>query len=137
MILKKISFRVRYNETDQMGVVHHGNYTQYLEMGRVEWLRSLGVSYKSMEDKGVMLPVISLQINFKKSAIYDDLITVVTSIQEKPSVRIGFDYKVYNEAKELLAEASTILVFVNIKTKLPMKCPDYILKKMGFYQYKD
>ena len=137
MILKKISFRVRYNETDQMGVVHHGNYAKYLEIGRIEWLRSLGVSYKSMEDKGVMLPVVSLQINFKKSAIYDDLITVVTSMQEKPLVRIGFDYKIYNEAKELLAEASTILVFVNIKTKRPMKCPDYILKKMGFYQYID
>ena len=137
MILKKISFRVRYNETDQMGVVHHGNYAKYLEIGRIEWLRSLGVSYKSMEDKGVMLPVVSMKINFKKPAFYDDLITVVTSIQEKPSVRIGFDYKIYNETKELLVEASTILVFVNIKTKRPMKCPDYILKKMGFYQYSD
>ena len=73
--LNQISFRVRYSETDQMGVVYHGNYAQYLEMGRVEWLRSLGYSYKSMEENGIMFPVFSLSLNFKKSATYDDLIT--------------------------------------------------------------
>ena len=70
--------RVRYAETDQMGVVYHGNYAQYFEMGRVEWLRNLGISYKWMEDNGVMLPVVSLQMNYKKPARYDDLLTVKT-----------------------------------------------------------
>ncbi|MFT7189421.1 MAG: acyl-CoA thioester hydrolase, partial [Sediminicola sp.] len=98
MNINQISFRVRYGETDQMGVVYHGNYAQYLEMGRVEWLRSLGFSYKKMEEDGVMLPVISLQLNFKKSAVYDDLITVVTILKKRPSVKIEFDYKIYNEA---------------------------------------
>ena len=65
--------KVRYAETDQMGVVHHGNYAQYFEMGRIEWLRKLGVSYKKMEETGIMLPVINLNINYLKPAKYDDL----------------------------------------------------------------
>jgi acyl-CoA thioester hydrolase len=114
-----------------MGVVYHGNYTQYLEMGRVEWLRALGVTYKSMEDNGIILPVISLHINYKKSALYDDLITVVTQLKSKPLVKIEFDYKVYNESKELLATAHTVLAFMDKKTNRPIKCPDYILEKLG------
>ncbi|WP_067035504.1 acyl-CoA thioesterase [Allomuricauda sp. CP2A] len=131
MEINSYSFRVRYAETDQMGVVYHGNYTQYLEMGRVEWLRALGVTYKSMEDNGIILPVISLHINYKKSALYDDLITVVTQLKSKPLVKIEFDYKVYNESKELLATAHTVLAFMDKKTNRPIKCPDYILEKLG------
>lgn len=130
MDFNQISFRVRYGETDQMGVVYHGNYAQYLEMGRVEWLRELGFSYKKMEKEGVMLPVISLQINFKKSAVYDDIIRVVTILKKRPSVKIEFDYKIYNEADEILIEAHTVLAFIDKATKRPMKCPDVILEKI-------
>lgn len=130
MDFNQISFRVRYGETDQMGVVYHGNYAQYLEMGRVEWLRALGFSYKKMEEEGVILPVISLQINFKKSAVYDDLIRVVTSLKKRPSVKIEFDYKIYNEADEILVEAHTVLAFIDKATKRPMKCPAVILEKI-------
>ncbi|NKI25964.1 acyl-CoA thioesterase [Arenibacter sp. 6A1] len=126
----EISFRVRYGETDQMGVVYHGNYAQYLEMGRVEWLRKIGVSYKKMEANGVMLPVVSLNINFKKSALYDDLITVVTILKKTPMVKIEFDYKIYNQDKELLIEANTVLAFIDMKANKPMRCPDYILEKL-------
>jgi acyl-CoA thioester hydrolase len=113
-----------------MGVVYHGNYAQYLEMGRVEWLRALGISYKSMEENGIILPVISLQLKFIKSAVYDDLITVVTKLKKTPSVRIEFDYEIYNEAAELLVEANTVLAFINTKTKKPVKCPDYLMNKL-------
>ncbi len=130
MEINRISFRVRYAETDQMGVVYHGNYAQYLEMGRVEWLRDLGISYKSMEESGIILPVISLSLNFKKSALYDDLIMVETKLLKVPSVKIEFDYKIFNEAKELLAEAHTILAFMNKETMKPLKCPAYILEKL-------
>ncbi|MCW5516521.1 acyl-CoA thioesterase [Muriicola sp. Z0-33] len=130
MHFNKISFRVRYSETDQMGVVYHGNYAQYLEMGRVEWLRSFGISYKNMEENGVMLPVISLSINFKKSAVYDDLITVVTKLKKTPSVRIEFDYEIYNEDNEILGDANTVLVFMDMVKKRPIKCPDYILEHL-------
>ncbi|ADY31119.1 MULTISPECIES: acyl-CoA thioesterase [Cellulophaga] len=129
----KISFTVRYGETDQMGVVYHGNYAQYLELGRLSWLKDLDVSYKKMEETGVILPVISLQINFKKSALYDDTITVVTKLKKKPSVKIEFDYEIYNENDELLVTANTVLAFLNKETKRPIKCPDYVLKKIDDY----
>ncbi|MBT8223817.1 MAG: acyl-CoA thioesterase [Eudoraea sp.] len=130
MIINEISFRIRYGETDQMGIVYHGNYAQYLEMGRIEWLRSLEISYKTMEESGVILPVISLQINYKKSAFYDDLITVVTRLKSKPAVRIEFEYEIYNEKRELLAIANTVLAFMNSKTKRPIRCPGYLLEKI-------
>ncbi len=125
--LNSISFRVRYSETDQMGVVYHGNYAQYLEMGRVEWLRAIGFSYKQMENDGIMLPVISLQMEFKKSATYDDLITVTTSLTKLPMVRIEFDYEIRNEQGDLLVKANTVLAFIDMKTKRPTKCPTQIL----------
>ena len=78
----EILIRVRYGETDQMGVVHHGNYALYLELARTEWLRKLGISYKKMEEEGIMLPVISLVVNFKKSACYDDVIKVKTQLKK-------------------------------------------------------
>ncbi len=131
MNFNEFSFRVRYGETDQMGVVYHGNYAQYLEMGRVEWLRNMGISYKKMEESGVMLPVISLQLHFKKSAAYDDLLTVVTILKKEPLVKIEFDYKIYNEAREVLVEANTVLAFINMETNKPMKCPEYILQKLN------
>ncbi len=136
MVFNEISFRVRYSETDQMGVVYHGNYAQYLEMGRVEWLRQLGISYKHMEESGVMLPVISLHIDFKKSAKYDDLLLVRTRLKKAPLVKIDFDYKIFNENKELLIEASTTLAFIDMKTDRPIKCPDYLMKKI-LKEYQD
>ncbi len=130
MNFNKISFRIRYAETDQMGVVYHGNYAQYLEMGRIEWLRGFAISYKSMEESGIILPVISLRINFKKSALYDDLITVETQLIRMPLVKIEFDYKIYNEKQEILAEANTVLAFIDKNTNRPVKCPDYVLNKI-------
>jgi acyl-CoA thioester hydrolase len=131
MDFNDISFRVRYGETDQMGVVYHGNYPQYLEMGRVEWLRTLGISYKEMEENGIILPVISLRLNFKKSAIYDDLLTVRTILLKRPQVRIEFDYEIYNEKKELLAEANTVLAFMDSTNNKPIRCPEYILERLN------
>ncbi len=131
MRLNSFSFRVRYGETDQMGVVYHGNYAQYLEMGRVEWLRALGISYRSMEENGIMLPVISLQLQYKKSAYYDDLLTVETRLVGTPAVKITFDYEIFNEKRELLVQAKTVLAFLDMKTQRPVKCPDYVLEKIS------
>lgn len=131
MNFNEISFRVRYSETDQMGVVYHGNYAQYFEMGRVEWLRQLGTSYKEMEENGIMLPVISLHVDFKKSAVYDDLITVRTILKKAPSVRIEFDFEIRNEAGNILVLANTVLVFMDMEKKRPVKCPDYLLEKIA------
>ena len=124
--------RVRYGETDQMGVVYHGNYAQLLEVARVEWLRSIDISYKKMEEEGVMLPVVNLNINFKKPAVYDELISVKTKLREKPGVKIVIDQEIYNENNDLLTTSEITLVFVNMKSRRPMLCPDELLKKLGF-----
>ncbi|OEJ98771.1 thioesterase [Flavivirga aquatica] len=128
MKFEEIQIRVRYGETDQMGVVYHGNYALYLEMGRIEWLRKLGVSYKSMEEEGIMLPVVSLNINYKKSAGYDDIIKVKTKLKNKPSAKIEFEYEITNEADEILTTASTVLVFVDKKTNRPVRAPEYFMR---------
>ncbi|WP_422348236.1 acyl-CoA thioesterase [Flagellimonas sp.] len=130
MRINSFSFRVRYAETDQMGIVHHASYVPYLEMGRIEWLRAMGVSYRAMEENGLILPVISLQINYKKSALYDDMLTVETRLKQLPMVRIEFEYAIYNEKRELLAEASTVLAFMDQSKNRPIKCPDFIMEKL-------
>ena len=127
----QFSVRVRYAETDQMGVVYHGNYAQYFEMGRVEWLRNMGVSYKWMEENGIMLPVVSLTINYKKPARYDDLLTVKTVFKRQTSVEIEFDYEIYNEKQELLTTGYSMLVFVDMKTGKPTIPPSYIMDKLA------
>lgn len=126
----EFTVRVRYAETDQMGVVYHGNYAQYFEMGRVEWLRNLGVSYKWMEENGVMLPVVSLQMNYKKPARYDDVLRVKTVLKSQNSVKIEFDYEIYNEQNELLTTGYSMLVFVDMKTGRPIVPPSYVSDKI-------
>ena len=120
--------RVRYSETDQMQVVYHGNYAQYFEIGRVEWLRNKGISYKWMEENGIMLPVVSLTMNYKKPARYDELLTLKTILKSRTSVKIEFDYELYNERDELLTTGNSILVFVDMKTGKPISPPQYILE---------
>jgi len=112
MKYNEIQIRVRYGETDQMGVVYHGNYSNYFEVGRLEWLRSLNISYKKMESEGVMLPVVSLSIKYKRPVHYDDLITIQTELVRLPTASIEFSYKLMNQQREILATASTILAFV-------------------------
>ncbi len=122
----EIQVRVRYSETDQMGVVYHGNYVPYFEMGRVEWLRNKGVSYKSMEERGIALPIVSMNINYKKPARYDDLLSVKTTFKSQTSVKIEFDCEIRNNENELLTTAHFILVFLDLKTGRPIVPPTYI-----------
>ena len=119
--------RVRYAETDQMGYVYYGNYATYFEVARVEFLRNLGLSYKKMEQDGVMLPVLKLEVNYHKPAKYDDLLTIKTSIKKKPLVKIEFDFEIYNENEELLTTGYTSLVFIDMAKNKPTKAPKEIL----------
>lgn len=124
--------KVRYAETDQMGVVYHGNYAQYLEIARIDWLEAIGISYKKMEEQGVMLPVYELKLIFKKSAKFDDRLKIETTLLKKPGVRIEFFYKIFNQNGELLTEAETTLIFMDMEKNKPIKCPQYVLDKLGF-----
>jgi acyl-CoA thioester hydrolase len=118
--------RVRYAETDQMGYVYHGNFAQYFEVARTESLRAMGFTYKGMEESGVMMPVIQMESKFIKPAKYDDLLTIKTTIRQKPAIRIQFEYEVRNEENVLLTTGSTTLVFVNSSNNKLTHCPDFL-----------
>jgi len=125
---KKI--RVRYAETDQMSYVYYGVYAQYYEVGRVELLRSLGVSYKTIESMEYALPVVNLNINYKKPAFYDDELTIKTSILKMPTTKITFFYKIYNEENYLINTGEVTLAFINNKTGRVCSAPDFIIDKL-------
>ncbi len=125
--------RVRYGETDQMGYCYYGNYATFFEVGRVEALRSLGLSYKKLEEIGVMLPVSHFEIDYLKPAFYDDLLTVQTKIAEIAGARIFFEYEVYNENKQLLCKGKTTLVFVNKESMKPCTPPEMLTELLNAF----
>jgi len=130
MITHQTKIKVRHGETDQMGVVYHGNYAHYLEIGRLEWLDSIGVSYKQMEANGIMLPVASMDLKYSKPAFYDDILTIKTTLLKRPTASIEFAYEIHNSSGELLTTAHTKLAFVNMKSNFPTRCPQYILDEL-------
>ena len=121
--------RVRYGETDQMSFVYYGVYAQYYEVGRVELLRSLGLTYKELEEMGFALPVVNLNINYKKPAYYDDELTIRTTIKELPSAKITFYYEMLNANNELLNIGEVVLVFVNKETGKACFAPEIVINK--------
>ena len=123
MYVSQTQVRVRYGETDQMGYVYYGNYAMYYEVGRVEAMRQLGLSYKALEEMGVMLPVLENKSKYHSAAVYDDLLRIVTTIREKPGVRIKFEYEIFNEAEKLIHQGETLLVFVDKKSGRPCRPP--------------
>jgi len=115
--------RVRYGETDQMGFCYYGNYAQFLEVARVEALREYGISYKELEQHGVLLPVRTFTIKYLFPAKYDDVLHIKTIITHLEGARISFSYEIHSNQKKLIATAQTELVFVNAKTLKPMPMP--------------
>ncbi len=116
--------RVRYGETDQMGYCYYGNYAQYFEVGRVEALRSLGMSYKALEEQGVMLPVSEFSVKYLSPIFYDDLLTVKTEISAIKGARIYFTYELINEKGIVTSKAETTLVFVDKVSMRPRNAPE-------------
>lgn len=123
MYISETTIRVRYGETDQMGYVYYGNYAMYYEVARVESLRQLGVTYREMEEMGVMMPVLENRSRYLAPARYDDLLRIVTTLREKPGVRIRFEYDIYNNDNVLIHQGETILAFVNKSTNKPCRQP--------------
>jgi len=113
-----------------MGVVYYGNYSLYIEEGRTEWLRELGFSYKWMEENGIHLPVVHFSIDYKRPARYDDLLSIYTYIKDLPTAKIEFFYEIYNESKELLVTARTVLVFIESASGKVRKAPEYLIEKL-------
>jgi acyl-CoA thioester hydrolase len=123
--------RVRYGETDQMGYVYYGVYAMYYEVARVESLRQLGLTYLELEQSGVIMPVLENKSKFLAPALYDDLLTIVTTIREKPGVRIKFEYEIYNASDKLINQGETLLVFINKTTNKPCKPPEIMDKLLA------
>ncbi|MFZ4863758.1 acyl-CoA thioesterase [Sphingobacterium sp. Mn56C] len=133
MFVHEHNTRIRYAETDQMGYVYYGNYAAFYEIGRTEMLRHTGITYKELEEMGVMLPVMELYSRYIKPATYDTLITIRTTIREKPGIRIKFEYEIFDEAGALLNTGNTQLVFVDRKKNKPCKPPQIFMDKMNPY----
>ncbi len=121
-------FRVRYAETDQMGFAHHSNYLNYFEMARIEWLNKIGFSYAALERQGIVMPVVSVQINFKSPAFFDDPLTIKLVVNEIPKASIKIDYIIMNALKNEIANGSTTIAFLNIETNKPVRCPQKLLE---------
>lgn len=133
MFTAKTQIRVRYAETDQMGIVYYGNYAMYYEVARVECLRSLGLPYKELEDQGFIMPVLENYSKYIGPAKYDELLSINVSIKEKPKVRITFYCDIFNEKNELINVGKTILVFVSKETGKPCKIPEQMQVLLSNY----
>lgn len=123
--------RVRYAETDRMGFCYYGNFATYFEVARVEALRELGLTYRELEDQGVILPVLDFQVRYFKPALYDEELRIETIVEEVKAARISFSYKTFNAQGEQLNQATTTLVFVDAATKKPINPPNQLKTLLG------
>ncbi len=130
MITRSYTMRVWYVDTDQMGIVHHSNYIKYFEAARSDFMRDLGVSYAEMERRGVMMPILEVHSSYHASAHFDELIRVEISLQDLPTARITFHYKIYNEEGTLLNTGSTVLGFMNSETHRPVRPPQWFVEML-------
>lgn len=130
MYCHETKIRVRYGETDRMGYLYYGHYAEYFEVGRTEMLRSIGLTYKAMEDSGILLPVRSMSIHFRNPAQYDDLLTVKTFLASFPEVKLEFYYEIVDEKGKIYCTGETILVFIDAVTRKIRKAPDSFLDAM-------
>ncbi len=133
MYTSETHVRVRYGETDQMGYVYYGNYAMYYEVGRVDSLRQLGLTYKELEEMGVMMPVLENKSKFLSPALYDDLLRIVTTIRVKPGVRITFEYEIFNGQGKLIHQGETLLAFVQKSNGRPCRPPAVFQKVLEPY----
>lgn len=125
LVTRDIPIRVRYNETDQMGIVHHSNYIFYYEVARTELMRDLGTSYREMEERGALLVVRDVSMRFIAPAYYDEILNVRVSIREEPTVKVTFDFEIFNQKGEPIHTASVMLACVDKETRRPIRCPKW------------
>ena len=122
---------VRYHETDQMHFVHHSNYLKYFELARLEWLSNLQISYAEMESRGILMPVVNASLKYIKPLVFGDNFSVTVILKKEPKATLEFDYKILNQNKELISTGNTLLAFLSSETKLPIRCPKFLLEKFN------
>lgn len=132
MYKHSVKFRVRYSETDKMGVVYHSNYIEYYEVARTECIRSLGLPYSKLEERGIILPVTKIESIYKGSLYYDDEVEIVASVREMPGFKLIFDYDVLREGK-LVNKGVSELLFYDVQKKRPCKAPAELIEALKPY----
>mgnify|MGYP003303470412 FL=1 len=120
--------RVEYHHTDQMGIVHHSNYVKFFEVARTEWLRAAGLTYAEMERRGVMMPIVEVQVKYRQPAYYDELITVRVEVAELPMARMTFRYEIRGEDGRDIASGLTTLGFIDKETRRPQRAPQWLME---------
>ncbi len=118
--------KVRYHETDQMGIVHHSNYLKFFEFARIEWLEKLKMPYQEIERNKIILPVVNCELKYLKPLFFGDSFKVEVHCSKKPTSSIEFSYKIFNSRGEKTTEGSTLLAFLNSETMRPVRCPKII-----------
>jgi acyl-CoA thioester hydrolase len=130
MYITETILQVQYYETDQMGVVHHSNYIRYYETARTNFIKSLGISYRQLEESGTLMPIINVSCKYIQPATYDETLTIKTFLKELPTSRITFYYEIYNQAGMLINEGQTILAFINQETQRPCRTPEILMARL-------
>jgi acyl-CoA thioester hydrolase len=133
MYCSETLIRVRYGETDRMGYMYYGHYPEYFEVSRTDMIRSLGLSYREIEDLGIIMPVRSLKVDYKFPAHYDDLLIVKSCLKKLPEIKLDIDYEIVNEQHQLICTGNTVLAFVDKKTHRPRRAPDFFIEKVKKY----
>lgn len=126
----KYHIKVRYAETDQMGVVHHGVYPIYFEAARVEWLENFNMAYHQLEKDGMMMPIYDLKVKYHAPAYFGDQLQVDIKLVDLQMFKLKFDYRIYNQHEKVITSGSTILVFMDAETRKPIKCPKWLQDKL-------
>lgn len=133
MYCTETKLRVRYGETDRMGYMYYGHYPEYFEVGRTEMIRSLGLSYREIEDLGIIMPVRSLHVNYKTAALYDEMLTIKSCLMELPLTKLNIDYQILNERNQIVCTGNTILAFVDSKTRKIRRAPEFFVDAVKQY----
>ena len=123
--------RVEYHHTDQMGIVHHSNYVKFFEVARTEWLRAAGLTYAEMERRGVMMPIVEVQVKYRQPAYYDELITVRAEVSELPMARMTFRYEIRGEDGRDIASGLTTLGFIDKESRRPQRAPQWLMEVLN------
>ena len=121
---------MEYHHTDQMGIVHHSNYIKFFEVARTEWLRSAGLTYAEMERRGVMMPIVDVNVKYRQPAYYDELLSVTAIVEDMPMARMIFKYEIRGEDGRDIASGSTTLGFIDKETRRPQRAPKWLLEVM-------
>ncbi len=133
MFTSEVKVRVRYADTDQMGYVYYGKYASFYEIARVEALRSIGISYKELEDQGVMMPVLENHSYYLQPAQFDEVLTIKVMIKEMPTAKIIFHYQIYNQSEQLIHHGETVLVFISKASRKIMRPPKILAEVLKPY----